>query len=133
MAKLRGWKFPIDVDETTGRIMTVEGNENVKQSVRIILQTERGERRMLPSFGSRINRFVFASLDSAVKHMLSDEITYSLNRWEEHIENLNIEVYEANNDGVSSLRANIEYNTDLNPYETEMFTNDLNGKNDFEY
>ena len=31
MPSLKGWKFPIQVDEDTGKIKTVENNENVKQ------------------------------------------------------------------------------------------------------
>ena len=30
MSVIKGWKFPIQVDKVTGRIKTVEDNENIK-------------------------------------------------------------------------------------------------------
>lgn len=40
----RGWSFPIAVDPRTGRIAMVSHEEDIRQSVGLILRTYRGER-----------------------------------------------------------------------------------------
>ncbi|MCD6482266.1 MAG: GPW/gp25 family protein, partial [Candidatus Izimaplasma sp.] len=53
-----GWKFPIEVDSTTGRIKTVSYEDDIKESIFIILGTGKGERIMRPDFGSNINKYI---------------------------------------------------------------------------
>ncbi len=55
----RGWRFPIFPD-ATGSLAFVEGDENVEQSLRILLLTQLGERVMRPDFGTAAPRLVFA-------------------------------------------------------------------------
>ena len=63
MAKLSGWAFPVEPDEATGRIKMVEDNDCVRQDIRLIVQTDRGERKMRPNFGAGLNRFMFQNVD----------------------------------------------------------------------
>ena len=55
-----GWSFPLTVDAQTGRIMTVSQEEDIEQSIRIILSTRIGERVMQPEFGCEIHKFIAA-------------------------------------------------------------------------
>ena len=48
----RGIAFPPRIDEE-GRMAWSEGVENIRESIRIILTTERLERVMLPAFGAQ--------------------------------------------------------------------------------
>lgn len=54
-----GWKFPIQVDPTTGAIMTSSGDDDIKESIGIILGTKKGERVMRNDFGSDVFQYVF--------------------------------------------------------------------------
>ena len=54
-----GWRFPI-MPDVTGRLSYVGGEDNVEQSLRIVLMTALGERVMRPDFGSRAPSLVFA-------------------------------------------------------------------------
>ena len=66
----RGWKFPPQVDETTGRIRTVSYEEDIAEAIRIILFTRKGERAMRPEFGSTIYEYLFSTMDfTTVKRM----------------------------------------------------------------
>ena len=53
MAVIKGWKFPIQINESNGRIQTVEDNECVKQSVKMILSTQLYERKMAALYRKR--------------------------------------------------------------------------------
>lgn len=54
MAQLGGWAFPVEVDQATGRIKMVEDNECVCQDIQLIVQTDRGERKMRPDYVQRL-------------------------------------------------------------------------------
>lgn len=58
----RGWRFPVGVDPTTGKIAMSTGEEDIRQSIWLILSTARGERAMRPEFGCGIHDLVFASM-----------------------------------------------------------------------
>ena len=55
----KGWRFPVDVDRTGGVSMS-QLEENVRQSIFIILGTAPGERIMRPDFGCDIHDLMFA-------------------------------------------------------------------------
>ena len=54
----RGWRFPI-VPDATGGLGYTESDDNVEQSIRILLLTRIGERPMRGSFGTRLAEMVF--------------------------------------------------------------------------
>ena len=124
MAKLRGWKFPVDVDEATGKIMTIEDNDNVKQSVKLILQTQKGERKMRSNFGTNINSFMFQNIDLTLVNMMSEEISRSIDLWEEHIAGLSVNVGQSTED-MSTLVTEVDFITDISPVR-EKIVNEFN-------
>ena len=91
MAKLSGWAFPVEVDDATGRIRMVEDNECVRQDIQLILQTDRGERKMRPNFGAGLNRFMFQNVDLVLVNRMSEAMAQSIRMWEEHIRVVNVE------------------------------------------
>jgi phage baseplate assembly protein W len=87
----RGWKFPIQVDETTGRIMMSEFEEDIAESIRIIIGTTKGERVMRPSFGSGIHKFLFGLTDSTTISMLKSEVKESIIEWEARVGDIEVD------------------------------------------
>jgi len=69
-----GWAFPPSFNLDMGTTETVEDEEDIKQSLRIILGTIPGERVMFPTFGCAIRKFVFESDDPTHISMLKDAI-----------------------------------------------------------
>jgi phage baseplate assembly protein W len=55
----RGWRFPI-VPDAGGALRYVEGDENVEQSLWLLLSTGWGERVMRARFGTNARELVFA-------------------------------------------------------------------------
>ena len=55
-----GWRFPITTDEGL-KIQTSSYEDNIKESIMIILGTRKGERVMRPDFGCGIHDMVFES------------------------------------------------------------------------
>ncbi|WP_375229597.1 GPW/gp25 family protein [Roseobacter sp. S98] len=60
----RGWHFPPEFDPSTGEIRMAEAEEDVAESLRILMNTRPGERIMQPTYGCRIHDYVFEPNDS---------------------------------------------------------------------
>ncbi len=114
MAQLSGWAFPVEVDQATGRIKMVEDNDCVRQDIRLIVQTGRGERKMRPNFGAGLDRFLFRNVDLVLVNRMSEALAQSIQLWEEHIYGVHAEVSQAVEDR-SRVHVDIEYVTDLRP------------------
>ncbi len=100
----RGWKFPVEVDSTTGRIMMSEYEEDIAEAVKVIIWTGKGERVMRSDFGCGINRFVFDTTDNTNLHLMESSIREALRDWEPRIHEIEV---EAAVDPKSSGRVNI--------------------------
>lgn len=75
-----GWKFPPSFDKNTGSIILVSEEEDIRESLFILLSTKPGERIMLPEYGCDLNKMVFESIDSTliteIKNMVKNAILY---------------------------------------------------------
>jgi phage baseplate assembly protein W len=88
----RGWSFPPRVDPVTGRFVMCSGEEDIRQSIYIILMTRLSERAMMPDFGSDLHNFVFELPDAASMALLRNEVILSLIRWEPRIVDVAVEI-----------------------------------------
>ncbi len=119
MPVIKGWKFPIQVDEVTGKIKTVEDNENIKQSVRVILETQKYERKIFPNFGTDLRSYMFEVVNPNFISGLRKSIETSLKMWESHIEDLNVAV-NASSGPISKVEVAIDYITDIEPTQERV-------------
>jgi phage baseplate assembly protein W len=80
----RSMSFPprVGVD---GRFVWSSGEENIRESIAVILKTEPGERVGLPEFGAGLTRFLFEPNNAATHARLAENISNSLTRWERRI------------------------------------------------
>jgi phage baseplate assembly protein W len=91
----RGWAMPVQLDPRTGLVARVEHEEDIRQSIRIILETAPGERVMRPNFGCGIHELVFTAVDSTTIQRIVSEVEEALRRCEARIDVLRVEVEEA--------------------------------------
>ena len=80
-----GWAFPLKID-AGGRVALVEGEREIRESIRLILGTAPGERPMRPEFGCKVHDYVFASPDADTAGRIAYEVRESLRRWEPRID-----------------------------------------------
>jgi phage baseplate assembly protein W len=88
----RGWAWPVQLDPRTGLVASVAHEEDIRQSMRIILETSPGERVMRPNFGCGIHELVFEALDSTTVQRIRSTVEEALRRCEARIEVLSVEV-----------------------------------------
>ena len=103
----RGWTFPIAVD-ATGRIALSEYENDIQESLRIILLTSKGERVMRPDFGSSLHDFVFESMSATTIGRVQAAVTDALIKWEPRVQVLKVNV-EPEQGEIGKLLIDIEY------------------------
>lgn len=70
----RGWAFPPEFSEADGSVLMVSAEEDIRQSLIILLSTRLGERIMQPRYGCNLQGFVFESTDISTLTFLRDTI-----------------------------------------------------------
>jgi phage baseplate assembly protein W len=92
----KGWQFPVAADDKEEAKPSLKGlalakyEESIKQSIRIILSTAKGERVMRPDFGCGIHELVFAPNSAATQGSAEHHVSEALIRWEPRIEVLKV-------------------------------------------
>lgn len=79
----RSMAFPPRVVD--GRVAWSEGEDNVRESIRLILLTELKERLRRPTFGGGLGEFLFEPNNAATRHSIAERITTVLAAWEQRI------------------------------------------------
>ena len=102
----RGWAFPFQFDSARGSVGLSEFEENIRQSITIIIGTRPGERQMLPEFGCRIHDLLFTPNTRATAATISHHVTEALRRWERRIE---VQKVEALPEPGGVIRVQVEY------------------------
>lgn len=85
-----GWKFPVDLDRRRGIAMS-QFEENIEESILVILGTSLGERLMRPDFGCAVHDLVFAPNNSNTHGLVIYYVTEALNKWEPRIQALKVD------------------------------------------
>lgn len=88
----RGLKFPLQVDPKTGKISLVEEEDDIRESIGIILRTSKGERVMRPDFGTDIIDYMFSPTSENMRDRLASEVQDELSYQEPRIRDVDVKV-----------------------------------------
>ena len=91
----RGWAMPVRLDPRTGLVALADAEDDIRQSILIILRTAPGERVMRPNFGCGIHELVFTAVDSTAIQRICSEVEEAMRRCEARIDVLAVTVDEA--------------------------------------
>lgn len=86
-----GWSFPVETDRRD-EIELSEAETDIRESIRIILGTAKGERVMRPDFGCGIHEYVFSTIDTTTLNLIGSTVRDALVEWEPRIKVLNVDV-----------------------------------------
>jgi phage baseplate assembly protein W len=89
----RGISFPPRLGPD-GRWAWSEGDENIRDSVRVVLMTNRNERLMLPEFGGNLGPFLFEPNTATTRNLIADRIAQALAAWESRVQVESVSVEE---------------------------------------
>lgn len=69
-----GWRFPPRFDRSFGQVGMAEEEEDIRESLFILLSTAPGERVMRPTYGCGLQRLVFETVDESLVTEIKDLI-----------------------------------------------------------
>jgi uncharacterized protein len=90
----RGWSYGVaqNAPGVGDDIVLATHEDDVRQAVRIILETGRGERVMRPDFGAGLDDFLFEPVNTTTCALLRHRVEESLHTWEPRIRIETLEV-----------------------------------------
>lgn len=91
----KGWGFPPTFQRGGAGVVTVKEEEDIRQSLEIILSTEPGERVMRPDFGCNMQAMVFEPINTSLITYMRDKIEKALLYHEPRIDLKRVEINTA--------------------------------------
>ena len=88
----KGIKFPLQINQAPGRFVMAEKGESVKESVYIILMTQKEERFTRPDFGSNILSYTFMDTSITRINMMARELEETILEQEPRISEVDVSV-----------------------------------------
>lgn len=88
----KGFKFPVQVDEITGKMKISSYEEDIKEAIYIILMTKKGERVMNPEFGCGVHDYAFGTMDYTSLNMMERAVREALVLWEPRITDIKVDL-----------------------------------------
>lgn len=121
----RGMKFPPQINKATGRFVIAEEAVSVKESVYLILMTQKTERWLRPEFGSNIMSYTFIDTSETMMNLMATQIRGDLMNGEPRIADVVIHINSEIKKGC--LLVDISYRiTDTNTRDNLVFPFYLN-------
>jgi phage baseplate assembly protein W len=103
----RGWSFPTTFVKTKREVTMVSGEDDIKQSLEILLGTTLGERIMHPDFGCNLKDYLFQPMSTTLKSIVQDLVKTAIVKHEARIDLLSINLNtEQELEGVLLLEIN---------------------------
>lgn len=87
----RGFAFPVAVD-AGGAIAMAQYEDDIAQAIRIILDTDPGERVMRPDFGAGLRALVFEPINTNTMALARHRVEQALVLWEPRIDSVGVSV-----------------------------------------
>ena len=101
-----GWAFPLNA--SGGRLEMASDEASIAQAILIILQTNKGERVMMPDFGCDLEKLLFSPDNKTTFHIAEQSVERALSEWEPRIKVLGVSAGPDAND-MSRLLIKVEY------------------------
>lgn len=86
-----GWAFPVRAGGG-GDVELSAHEEDIREAIRIILGTVKGERVMRPDFGAGLRALVFEPINTTTCALVKQQVEEALVRWEPRIDHVTVTV-----------------------------------------
>lgn len=106
-----GWSFPVTFSVGNSQLILTKYEDNINDSIDVIMQTIFGERPFEPEFGSGLQRFFFREMTSTLKGEIKEAVKSSLLNNEPRISVLEVLVeFTDLQNGLVEITVNYMYN-----------------------
>lgn len=91
--KNNGFKYPIDKSPLRGYFTKQSGENLIKNMIKTLIRTSRGERFMLPDYGCNVRNYLMEPLDEITFNLIKKEIQESISKYLKKIDLQKIRVF----------------------------------------
>jgi len=91
-----GWSFPPVFDPELKGVKTSSDEQDIEESLKILLSTRLGERIMEPGYGCNLEDLLFSPLDLTLETFVKDQIETAILYHEPRIDPKKIDLTESN-------------------------------------
>ena len=91
-----GWSFPPVFDTQLKGVKTSSDEQDIEESLKILLSTRLGERIMEPGYGCNLEDLLFSPLDLTLETFVKDQIETAILYHEPRIDPKKIDLSESN-------------------------------------
>jgi phage baseplate assembly protein W len=113
-----GWAYPVRPNPAADDALQAEYEEDIRQSIRVILETIPGERVMRPDFGSGLMAMVFEPLNFTTIALVKQRVEEALVLWEPRID-----VHEVKVTAAGAPRNRLDIDIEYQVRSTNTFYN----------
>jgi phage baseplate assembly protein W len=104
-----------------GDVVPLKDIAAIKNSIRSILLTDKGEKPFQPSFGCNIKQFLFEQPDPITLSYLEDEIRDSISKFEPRVVTTNVTVQDNIDANALFISVNCVLISNQQPIDVELF------------
>ena len=94
-----GMKFPPQINPATGRFEVAKGETSIKESVYLILMTQKSERWIRPEFGSSLMNYTFMDTSATMLNVMARDVASDLMSQEPRLADVNVRIDSSSKPG----------------------------------
>ncbi len=93
----KGWSFPVCFHKATSTVNLVEGEMDVKRSLKVLLTTYLGERTLQPDYGCNLFLMQFETMDASMRSDIAEMVESAVIKFEPRVEvdDVQLEVFSS--------------------------------------
>ena len=103
--KIYGFDYPMGDNQSKGFFSKVSGKKLIFNNLRQLLNTDRGDKVMIPVYGVSLKRFPFEPLDEITIGGIRREILTTISKYEPRVEIVSLNVNPLDEYGLEGLQA----------------------------
>lgn len=104
----KGWAFPLDFSNDSC-VKISEKEQNIQESLYLLLRTYPGERLMQPDFGCRLRDYNFKTFDSTVATQIKNSVQLAVMRFEPRVDIESVDVENDDTSDIPCIRITLNY------------------------
>lgn len=114
------WKYPIDYGG--GKVLMNTLEQDIRQSLFLLLNTRRGERVMRPGYGCDLSQFAFESVNYSLLTRIQSEVLSAISLYEPRVGNVAVTIDNGSREELTTetLVINISYTIKATAMEQTM-------------
>ena len=104
-----GWAFPPQFNKSSGNVQMLSDEDDIHNSLQVLLSTRVGERIMQPAYGCNMDVLLFEPIDEALTTYIKDLVFTAIYYFEPRVNPENVSLVTSDLEGI--VLVSVEYTT----------------------